>query len=165
MKGWMRRDTHSPWYSWLCFVFCVFAHVYMLIYHVCCIYVPVSVCLLYIFTWHACTVLLLWQGSPNAVLPLELGQELTLCGLDAFNQVERGVVAPILTLSAWFDEVFDIFTSKLLYRYMYIMNHCWLISRFIAIWWSIWDLYSRSRSTRTCTLNYQYEVYKYISQA
>ncbi|CAM9617892.1 unnamed protein product [Ectocarpus sp. 4 AP-2014] len=34
-------------------------------------------------------------SSPDAVLPLELGQELTLCGLDAFNQVAQGNYVPL----------------------------------------------------------------------
>ncbi|CAM9434211.1 unnamed protein product [Ectocarpus sp. 12 AP-2014] len=34
-------------------------------------------------------------SSPDAVLPLELGQELTLCGLDASNQVVQGNYVPL----------------------------------------------------------------------
>eukprot|EP00903_Cladosiphon_okamuranus_P013984 g13005.t1 len=35
------------------------------------------------------------KSSPNAVLPLELGQELTLCGLDSANQVVHGNYMPL----------------------------------------------------------------------
>eukprot|EP00752_Nemacystus_decipiens_P008527 g7616.t1 len=35
------------------------------------------------------------ESSPNAVLPLELGQELTLCGLDSNNQVVHGNYMPL----------------------------------------------------------------------
>lgn len=44
----------------------------------------------------------LLQGSPNAVLPLELGQELTLCGLDTSNQVHAlgAFAAPAFEVAA-----------------------------------------------------------------
>ncbi|CAM9512982.1 unnamed protein product, partial [Sphacelaria rigidula] len=35
------------------------------------------------------------EGGPNAVLPLELGQELTLCGLDPYNQVVHSSFVPL----------------------------------------------------------------------
>lgn len=43
-----------------------------------------------------CFYMLSVQGSPNARLPLELGQELTLCGLDHSNKVihTRSLVCP-----------------------------------------------------------------------